>query len=78
MLNVNGPGFEGLYAGDTVRFIGRGELRNARVLPLLVFADHVQVAFGPHGYTVDECNFLRLVRRGKRHMAADARIKVTA
>lgn len=79
MLNVNGPGFAGLYAGDVVRFYvtdGRGNgaslgVRTARVLNLLVFADHVQVNYAPCGYTVDARNFCELVRRGKRHIAAD-------
>lgn len=75
----NGPGFKGLYAGDVVSFIewrgtshGAQESfeRTAAVLPLLVFADHVQVRYGPCGYTVDDRNFVRLVRRGKRHTAA--------
>jgi hypothetical protein len=77
MLNANGPGFAGLYAGDTVQFFVRGTfekrtLHAASVLPLLVFADHVQVRYGACGYTVDASNFVRLVRRGKRHIAADA------
>lgn len=73
----NGPGFQNLYAGDTVEFmyrtgeLGNRELRRARVLQLLVFHDHVQVDFGSCGYTVNESNFVRLVRRGKRHIAAD-------
>jgi len=77
MINANGPGFEGLYAGDTVRFSitirGRTWEGNAPVLPLLVFDDHVQVRYGSFGYTVDASNFVRLVRRGKRHIEADAR-----
>lgn len=81
MFNANGPGFAGLYAGDIVRFYAdpargiscRTSLRTetARVISLLVFDTHVQVARGPHGYTVDASNFVRLVRRGKRHIAAD-------
>jgi|GEM_PF-3214195 len=72
----NGPGFAGLYAGDVVEFApacGR-DTRTASVLPLLVFADHVQVRYGACGYTVNAANFVRLVRRGKRHMQADARL----
>lgn len=81
MLNANGPGFAGLYAGDVVRFYAdpargascRTTLRTetATVLKLLVFADHVQVNATSFGYTVDASNFVRLVRRGKRHIAAD-------
>jgi len=77
----NGPGFAGLYAGDVVEFtrpvpshlrgvIPGKQLLRASVLPLLVFADHVLVKHGPHGAIVDASNFVRLVRRGKRHMAA--------
>jgi hypothetical protein len=78
MLNANGPGFAGLYAGDVVEYHGRrsngfGRCR-ATVLPLLVFADHVQVRYGNFGYTVDASNFVRLVRRGKRHMAGDSKV----
>jgi hypothetical protein len=74
MLNANGPGFRNLYSGDSVQFRGPGTestLRTARVLPLLVFEDHVQVDYGACGYTVNAYNFVRLVRRGKRHIAAD-------
>lgn len=82
MFNVNGPGFQGLYSGDSVEFrtgamgTAREDVRlvatrTARILPLLVFADHVQVAYGPCGYTVDASNFVRLVRRGRRHIQAD-------
>ena len=79
MLYVNGPGFAGLYAGDSVEFlVSLGAARNpvrtnktARVIPLLVFADHVQVSYGPNGHTVDASNFVRLVRRGRRHIQAD-------
>ena len=79
MFAPNGPGFRNLYAGDTVEFLANydakanafRETRTARVLQLLIFADHVQVAYGPCGYTVDATNFVRLVRRGKRHIAAD-------
>lgn len=76
----NGPGFRNLYSGDSVEFLvrlgGHGKntmrtTRTARVLPLLVFPDHVQVNYGTCGYTVNASNFVRLVRRGKRHMAAD-------
>ena len=79
MINANGPGFEGLYAGDTVEFTVPkyhamcGGKKRAAVLPLLVFDDHVQVRYGSFGYTVDASNFVRLVRRGKRHIEADAR-----
>jgi hypothetical protein len=38
----------------------------ARVLTLLVFADHVQVAYGHFGTTVNADNFVRRVRRGRR------------
>jgi hypothetical protein len=51
------------------------EYKTASVLPLLVFADHVQVKYGPCGYTVDASNFVRLVRRGPRHMAADSKVE---
>ncbi len=76
MLNANGPGFAGLYAGDTVLFKVGAKGREysdftAAVLPLLVFTDHVQVKYGPCGHTVNADNFVRLVRRGKRHIAAD-------
>lgn len=76
MLNANGPGFAGLYAGDSVLFrvYGQGKafvIRCAPVLPLLVFSDHVQVRRSNFGYTVDASNFVRLARRGKRHIAAD-------
>ena len=76
MINANGPGFAGLYAGDVVEFnVERGDANDryvtATVLPLLVFTDHVQVRYGACGYTVDASNFVRLVRRGKRHIAAD-------
>ncbi len=72
MLNANGPGFAGLYAGDIVEFrVPSDAPRTASVLPLLVFADHVQVKYGSFGHTVDASNFVRLVRRGKRHIAAD-------
>jgi len=81
MLNANGPGFAGLYAGDVVEFRVRNlgmprpdatlTLR-AAVLPLLVFPDHVQVKYTSFGYTVNASNFVRLVRRGKRHNLADA------
>lgn len=75
MLYANGPGFQGLYAGDSVRFSitirGKTWEGNASVLPLLVFDDHVQVRYGACGYTVDASNFVRLVRRGRRHVAAD-------
>jgi len=79
MLNANGPGFAGLYAGDVVEFmtvVGGGVIpeftkRRAAVLPLLVFPDHVQVKYTSFGYTVDASNFVRLVRRGKRHISAD-------
>jgi hypothetical protein len=73
MLNVNGPGFAGLFAGDIVEWQPhRWEYTHRRtVLPLLVFADHVQVRFGSFGATVDAANFVRLIRRGKRHIAAD-------
>jgi hypothetical protein len=78
MLNANGPGFKGLYAGDTVRYRLLGpdgwEERNARVLDLLVFDDHVQVAHAWCGFTVDARNYVRLVRRGRRHIAADAHV----
>jgi hypothetical protein len=70
MFNVNGPGFAGLYAGDTIAFWTNYRMYTATVLPLLVFADHVQVRYGACGYTVDASNFVRLVRRGKRHIAA--------
>jgi hypothetical protein len=75
MLNANGPGFENLCAGDSVRFVAQTGIglrgpeyteRTARVLPLLVFTDHVQVAYGPHGHTVNASNFVRRVRRGRR------------
>ena len=81
MLNANGPGFAGLYAGDVVQFIDTSArwalstVRTASVLPLLVFADHVQVKYGPFGHAVDASNFVRLVRRGKRHMAADSLVE---
>ena len=90
MINANGPGFAGLYAGDVVEFTvpavrSRGGmqhlvpmLKRAGVLPLLVFADHVQVKHTPHGYTVDASNFVRLVRRGRRHMEADRRVALFA
>jgi len=72
MLNANGPGFQGLYAGDSVEFFtSHHKIARASVLPLLVFADHVQVKFTPCGYTVNADNFIRLVRRGKRHIEAD-------
>jgi hypothetical protein len=82
MLNANGPGFAGLYAGDVVEFrtgaIGTARedlrlvaVRRAGVLPLLVFTNHVCVRYGSCGYPVNASNFIRLVRRGKRHMAAD-------
>jgi hypothetical protein len=73
MFNYNGPGFKGLFAGDVVEFHTAGRVRKLRaaVLPLLVFDTHVQVRYTPHGYTVDASNFVRLVRRGKRHIAAD-------
>lgn len=81
MLNANGPGFRGLYAGDSIEFVapvsnGNGIRRTikARVLQLLVFSDHVQVDYGTCGYTVSADNFVRLVRRGKRHMAVDRQI----
>lgn len=81
MLNANGPGFAGLYAGDTVRFvsnqygIGGDREVNATVLPYLVFEDHVQVKHTPFGFGVDARNFVRLVRRGKRHIAADKALR---
>jgi len=84
MLNANGPGFAGLYAGDVVEFVsnqyGIGGDRKVRaaVLPLLVFADHVQVRHTPFGFTVDASNFVRLVRRGKRHIEADRQAAITA
>jgi hypothetical protein len=73
MLNANGPGFENLCAGDSVQFLlpvetSRGLVRaerTARVLPLLVFADHVVVAYGACGHVVDTSNFVRRVRRGR-------------
>jgi hypothetical protein len=73
MLNVNGPGFAGLFAGDIVEWQPRQweQTHRCKVLPMLVFADHVQVRFGSFGATVDSSNFVRLVRRGKRHIAAD-------
>jgi len=84
MINANGPGFAGLYAGDVVEFsvwreVGaivhpsrrREERHTAAVLPLLVFPDHVNVRFTPHGYVVNASNFVRLVRRGRRHILAD-------
>jgi hypothetical protein len=75
-FNVNGPGFAGLYAGDTVLFTvgARGREYSdftAPVLRMLVFADHVQVRYASFGCRVDAHNFVRLVRRGKRHIAAD-------
>lgn len=82
MLNANGPGFAGLYAGDTVHFIdprprpaftGVGYI-SARVLPLLVFADHVLVKYGRTTSVVSADNFIRLARRGKLHMAVDCTI----
>lgn len=86
MLNANGPGFSGLYAGDSVEFRTAGGpgipggviTRTARVLQLLVFHDHVQVDFGSCGYTVNESNFVRLVRRGKRHILADRELSGAA
>lgn len=62
-----------LYAGDVVEWQPRNweSTHRCTVLPLLVFTDHVQVRFGSFGATVDASNFVRLVRRGKRHMAAD-------
>jgi len=98
MINANGPGFAGLYAGDVVEFtvatIAEREIgavwhpsrrrtvlgtatRRAAVLPLLVFQDHVQVKYTSCGYTVNASNFVRLVRRGKRHMAADRQARGT-
>ena len=85
MLNANGPGFAGLYAGDVVEFTvpivrtRRGmqhflyAIERAAVQPLLVFADHVVIVRkgAKGGYTVNASNFVRLVRRGKRHIAAD-------
>jgi hypothetical protein len=76
MLNANGPGFAGLYAGDVVEFwhlrgAPHAKLHRAGVPGYLVFERHVQVRHGPYGYTVDAANFVRLVRRGKRHIAAD-------
>jgi hypothetical protein len=75
MLNINGPGFAGLCANDTVEFRTRNGVTQARVLPLLVFADHVQVRLTSFGYTVDATNFMRLVRRGKRHLEADLELE---
>lgn len=37
----------------------------------LVFDSHVVVRRGKFGTVVDASNFARLVRRGKRHIAAD-------
>lgn len=73
MIGFNGPGFAGLYAGDLVEFQpARWESTHvASVLPLLVFEDHVQVRFGSFDCTVNASNFVRLVRRGRRHMLAD-------
>lgn len=67
------PTFEGLRAGDTVEFWRREGLAygaapvktRAKVLRYLTFSDHVQVAHGPFGATVNANNFIRLVRRAK-------------
>jgi hypothetical protein len=74
MFNINGPGFAGLYAGDLIKFRDSRDpdlCHDATVLRLLVFADHVQVRYTSSGYTVDAHNFVRVVRRGKRHLEAD-------
>lgn len=61
-------------AGDKVEYWGREglphgakpEKRWAKVLPHLVFDDHVMVARGSFGNYVDDSNFIRVVRRSPR------------
>ena len=62
-----------LSAGDTVEYWGttglpRGakpEKRRSRVLRYLIFHDHVQVDHGWAGETVDDSNFIRVVRKAQ-------------
>lgn len=70
-MGLNGPGFKGLSAGDLVEFRtagrpGDGVLRTARVLKLLVFADHVVVNHTSCGWVVNAQNYVRTVRTHQR------------
>lgn len=56
--------FQDLHSGDRVAFWYRSGMKKPvkmirKVLPMLVFENHVQVDIKPFGYTVDKSNFIR-------------------
>jgi hypothetical protein len=58
--------YKGLAPGDVVAFATRHGRKTGAVIHMLAFADHVVVRHGPCGTSVDDSNFIKLVRRARR------------
>jgi hypothetical protein len=54
--------FYNIRKGNTVVFRDRlGAEQKAKVIPLLIFPNHVVVSYGNNGTVVNESNFVRVV-----------------